>query len=181
MKHAANLWIKLMTTGSRTATINRMVPRVTPHMKSWLKSEGCFLDRIISKDLWPSKISWPNSAWMWGALKGKVYVHKPRTVQELEPNIRREVAAISEDVLQVTFANMQRLDRLCLDSGGGHFQRVSHEATYLLIYVCSKCNAWSLRYSHFPESISERITLYNPYQITRSFHVLFFACIYFLI
>jgi hypothetical protein len=42
------------------------------------------------------------------ALKRKVYVNKLRTIQELETNIRREVAAISEDVLQVTLANMQR-------------------------------------------------------------------------
>jgi hypothetical protein len=54
-------------------------------------------------------------------LKEKVYVNKPRAIQELETNIRREVAAIIEDVLLVTFANMQRSVRLCLDSGGGYF------------------------------------------------------------
>jgi hypothetical protein len=33
-------------------------------------------------------------------------------------------AAISEDVLQATFANMERRVQLCLDSGGEHFQHL---------------------------------------------------------
>jgi hypothetical protein len=32
------------------------------------------------------------------------------------------IAAISEDVLQATFAKMERRVQLCLDSGGKHFQ-----------------------------------------------------------
>ena len=61
---------------------------------------------------------------LWGALKGKAYANKPRIKQELENNIRREIAAISEDVLQATFANMKRRVQLCLDSGGEHFQHL---------------------------------------------------------
>jgi uncharacterized protein HemY len=38
--------------------------------------------------------------------------------------IVREIAAISEDVLQATFANMKRRVQLCLDSGGEHFQHL---------------------------------------------------------
>jgi len=57
-------------------------------------------------------------------LKGKAYANKPRTIQELENSIRREIAAISEDALQATFANMKRRVQLCLDSGGEHFQHL---------------------------------------------------------
>jgi len=77
-----------------------------------------------------SKISWLKPARFFfplgegGALKGKAYANKPRTIQELENNIRREIAAISEDVLQATFANMKRRFQLCLDSGGEHFQHL---------------------------------------------------------
>ena len=46
------------------------------------------------------------------------------TIQELENNIRREIAAISGDVLQATFANMKRRVQLCLDNGGEHFQHL---------------------------------------------------------
>ena len=72
--------------------------------------ESFFDDRIISKTLWPPRspdLS-PPDFFLWGALKGKAYANKPRTIQELENNIRREIAAISEDVLQATFANMKR-------------------------------------------------------------------------
>jgi hypothetical protein len=34
------------------------------------------------------------------------------------------IAAISEDVLQATFANIERRVQLCLDSGGEHFQHL---------------------------------------------------------
>ncbi len=84
------------------------------------------ISRIISKGLWPPRspdLS-PPDFFLWGALKGKAYVHKPRTIQELENNIRREIAAISVDVLQATFANMKRRVQLCLDNGGEHFQHL---------------------------------------------------------
>jgi len=57
-----------------------------------------------------------------GLLKGKAYADKPRTIQELENNIRREIVAISEDVLQATFA--KRHVQFCLESGGEHFQHL---------------------------------------------------------
>jgi hypothetical protein len=38
---------------------------------------------------------------------------------------------------------------------------VSHEAMSVVIYACTKSNEESLRYSHFLESSTERITLYN--------------------
>ena len=72
------------------------------------------------------KISWLKSARFFpvGRLKRKSLCQKLRTVQELENNIRREIAAISEDVLQAIFANMKRRVQLCLDSGGEHFQHL---------------------------------------------------------
>ena len=72
-----------------------------------------------------AKISWLKSArffFLWDALKGKAYANKSRTIQEMENNIGRENAAISEDVLQAIFANMKRRFQLCLDNGGEHFQ-----------------------------------------------------------
>jgi len=88
--------------------------------------ESFFDDQIILKALWPPRspdLS-PPDFFLWGALKGKAYVNKLRTIQELENNIWREIAAISEDVLQATFANMKRHVQLCLDSGGEHFQHL---------------------------------------------------------
>ena len=89
-------------------------------------SPNFFDDRIISKALWPpwSPDLSPPDFFLWGTLKGKAYADKPRTIQELENNIRRENAVISEDILQATFANMKLRVHLCLDSGGEHFQHL---------------------------------------------------------
>ena len=94
--------------------------------ESMTEIESFFDYRIISKALWPPRspdLS-PPYFFLWGALKGKAYANKPRAIQELESNIRREIAAISEDVLQATFANMNCRVQLCLDSGGEHFQHL---------------------------------------------------------
>ena len=81
---------------------------------------------LFRKVLWPPRspdLS-PPDFFLWGALKGKAYANKSRTIRELENNIRREIVAISEEVLQATFANTKRRVQLCLDSGGEHFQHL---------------------------------------------------------
>ena len=93
---------------------------------SMTEIESFFDDRIISKSLWPPRspeLS-PPDFFLLGVLKGKAYANKPRTIQELENNIRREIAAVSEDVLQATFAKMKSRFLLCLDSSGEHFQHL---------------------------------------------------------
>ena len=59
--------------------------------ESMTEIESFFDDRIISKALWPpgSPDLSPPDFFLWGALKGKTYANKPRTIQELENNIRR--------------------------------------------------------------------------------------------
>ena len=93
---------------------------------SMTEIESFFDDRIISKALWPPRSPDLSQSdfFLWGALKWKAYANKPRTMQELENNIRRENGAISEDVLQAIFANMKRRVQLFLDSGGEHFQHL---------------------------------------------------------
>jgi len=94
--------------------------------ESMTENESFFDGRIISKALWPPRspdLS-PPDFFLWDALKEKAYANKPRTIHELENNIRREIAAISDDVLQATFANMKRRVQFCLDSGGEHFQHL---------------------------------------------------------
>jgi len=88
--------------------------------------ESFFDDRIISKALWPPRS--PDlrmlDFFLCGDIKVKAYANKPRTIQELENNIRHEIPAISLDVLQATFANMKHRVQLCLDSGGQYFQHL---------------------------------------------------------
>ena len=78
------------------------------------------------ESLMAAKISWLKSARFFpvGRLKRKSLCQQATHHTGMENNIRREIAAISEDVLQATFANMKRRVQLCLDSGGEHFQHL---------------------------------------------------------
>jgi hypothetical protein len=49
-------------------------------------------------------------------------MNKPRTLDELRENIRREIQVLTPEVLADTFRNMQRRVQLCIDAQGGHFQ-----------------------------------------------------------
>lgn len=86
--------------------------RTTSHSSyynlSFLKS--LFLGRLISKN-WPPRSSdlTPPNFFLWSYLKSKVYINKPRTIEELKANIRREVAAISVETLANTMKNAEKL------------------------------------------------------------------------
>ncbi|XP_018315542.1 uncharacterized protein [Mycetomoellerius zeteki] len=45
---------------------------------------------------------------LWGFLKSKVYVNKPRTLEALKDNIRREMAAIEPETLQKVMENAEK-------------------------------------------------------------------------
>ena len=52
----------------------------------------------------------------------------------------------------MSYSNCQKAAKKC--------RHASHEARYVVIYACSKSNEYSLSYSHFLGSSTERITLY---------------------
>jgi hypothetical protein len=60
-----------------------------------------FVDRLISKNLWPPRSSDLTQLdfFLWGLMKGRVYSNKPRTIDSLKDAIRREVAAIGDVTL----------------------------------------------------------------------------------
>jgi hypothetical protein len=53
-----------------------------------------------------------------------VYSSKPRTIDALKDEIRREIAAITDVTLPDVFANLQTRIQKCLDAGGGHFHHM---------------------------------------------------------
>ena len=85
-----------------------------------------FGDRVNSKDLWPPRSPdlTPPDFFLWGHLKTKVYVNKPRTIQDLKENIKSEIAAIDSGMLQRTFANMERRIALYVGVEQGHIQHL---------------------------------------------------------
>jgi hypothetical protein len=60
---------------------------------------------------------------LWGHLKGRAYMNKPRTLDELRENIRREIQMVTSEVLAANIRNMRRV-QLCIDAQGGHFQHL---------------------------------------------------------
>ena len=66
----------------------------------------------------------PPDYFLWGYLKGTVYQNKPRTIDALKANITEEIQAVTSDVLARTFQNIACRVQSCLDTNGGHFQRM---------------------------------------------------------
>ncbi|XP_011058629.1 PREDICTED: uncharacterized protein LOC105148538 [Acromyrmex echinatior] len=61
---------------------------------------------------------------LWGYLKSKVYVNKPRTLDELKANIRQEIAAISTETLVKTMENAAKRALLAMQAQGGHLRDI---------------------------------------------------------
>jgi hypothetical protein len=71
---------------------------------------GFFQDRLISKNLWPSRspdLSSPDF-FLWGYLKETVYQENPHTLEDLRNNITNAVQGITADVLRRVCRNMCR-------------------------------------------------------------------------
>ncbi|PSN37642.1 hypothetical protein C0J52_25939 [Blattella germanica] len=61
---------------------------------------------------------------LWGYLNGKVYVNKPSNSEELKAAIRREIAAISESMLQRVMLDFNERLRKYLQAGGRHLDEI---------------------------------------------------------
>jgi len=61
---------------------------------------------------------------LWGYLKSKVYVNKPRTLDELKTNIRQEIAAISAETLFKTMENAAKRALLAMQAQGDHLRDI---------------------------------------------------------
>ena len=88
--------------------------------------ERVFHDRIISRDLWPTRSSdmIPCDFYLWGRLKNAVYRTNPRTLEELKRNIRDEINNISRGELQRIMGNFIKRCKKCMDNQGGQFHHL---------------------------------------------------------
>jgi hypothetical protein len=69
-------------------------------------------------------LKWVVSAcdfFLWGYLKSKVYVLKPRTVDDLKFSIREEIATVSQEMLVNVMQNFEKRLRTCVRQEGRHF------------------------------------------------------------
>lgn len=88
-----------------------------------------FGDRIIGRRCiqgreWPPRspdLS-PLDFCLWGFLKSKVYNPRPGTLNALEANIRREVAALDPEMINRAILGMKTRAQRCIANNGGHVE-----------------------------------------------------------
>lgn len=61
---------------------------------------------------------------LWGYLKSKVYVHKPRDLNDLKEAIRAEISAISEETVAKVMENFEERLHECIYEEGRHLPEV---------------------------------------------------------
>jgi len=58
---------------------------------------------------------------LWGYLKSKVYIRKPRIVDYLKVSIRGEIATVPQEMLVNVMQNFEERLRTCVRQEGRHF------------------------------------------------------------
>jgi len=61
---------------------------------------------------------------LWGYLKSKVYVRKPRTVEDLKVSIREEIATVPQEMLVNVMQNFEERLRTCVRQEGHHLSDI---------------------------------------------------------
>ena len=64
----------------------------------------------------------PCDYFLWGYLKSKVYYPLPKTIEDLQVNIEREIKKINKNILKNTFVNFRKRLNLVIEAGGGHIK-----------------------------------------------------------
>ena len=61
---------------------------------------------------------------LWGYLKSKVYVQKPRTVDDLKVSIREEIATVPQEMLVIVIQSSEESLRTCVRQEGRHLSYI---------------------------------------------------------
>lgn len=88
-----------------------------------------FNDRIISRrtdNIWASHSPDlnPPDFFLWGYVKDRVYVNKPRTVEELKTAVSDAIKDITAEMCRDVINNFAVRIRECLARGGAHIEHV---------------------------------------------------------
>jgi len=84
-----------------------------------------FPERLISirgNLEWPARSPdlTPCDFFLWSFLKSRVYVNRPRTLQDLKTNIQEEIANITPAMLARVMTNARNRFTQCMENGGCH-------------------------------------------------------------
>ena len=67
--------------------------------------------------------SW-KSFFLWGYLKSRVYVRKPRTVDDLKVSIREEIATVPQEMSVNVMQNFEERPQMCVREEGRHLSDI---------------------------------------------------------
>jgi hypothetical protein len=89
-----------------------------------------FAGRVISSF---GDVPWPPTSpdlsacdfFLWGYLKSRVYIHKPRSLTELKDAIRGELQLIVREMLGRVFDDFKQRVENCIQEDGRHLQGVT--------------------------------------------------------
>jgi hypothetical protein len=106
-----------------------------------------FGEQIIGCGLWPPRLPDLNTCnfYLWGSLKGKVYVNNPHFLEKLQSNIRNEIFYIPVQHLRHVSRNIFSLCEACFEAEGHHFETLLKKS----VKNCSgkACRAYARSFS----------------------------------
>jgi len=84
-----------------------------------------FTQHVISRG---GDVPWPARSpdlsaydyFLWGYLKSRIFISKPRTIAEQKQNAKEEIAAIPEQMTRRVMGNLGVRLKQCLRNGGRH-------------------------------------------------------------
>jgi len=88
-----------------------------------------FTQHVISRGgdvLWPARSPDLSACdyFLWGYLKSRIFISKPRTIAERKQNAKEEIAAIPEQITRRVMENLRVRLKQCLRNGGRHLSDV---------------------------------------------------------
>ena len=75
---------------------------------------------------WPARLPDLSACdyFLWGYLKSRIFISKPRTIAEVRQSIKEEVAAIPEQMTRRVMKNLGVRLEQCLRNGGRHLSEL---------------------------------------------------------
>lgn len=118
--------------------------RRVPFRRVWFQQDGATAHTAratmnVIRPLFPGRlisrfgdVHWPPRSpdlsicdfFLWGHLKARVYLHRPRTLDDLKEAIRVEVAQVQRPMLERVYANFQERLQQCIVQNGHHMTDV---------------------------------------------------------
>lgn len=112
-----NIWFQQDGATAHTARISMDILR------------RAFPGRVISRF---GDVTWPSRSpdltipdfFLWGHLKSRVYINKPRTIQDLKEAIQEEINGVSREILVNSVRGFKERLQQCVQAEGGHLKDV---------------------------------------------------------